>query len=64
MVLNANFNNISLILWRLVLLVEVKDSWQISGFLPGTLVSNTNKTVRHDIAEKHHTPNPLYRSIG
>jgi hypothetical protein len=40
------------------------DLWQVNGFSPGTPVSSTNKTDRHDITEivesgvKHHKPNP------
>jgi hypothetical protein len=29
----------------------VSDLWQVCGFSPGTLVSSTNKTERHDITE-------------
>jgi hypothetical protein len=29
----------------------VSDLWQVGGFLPGTLVSSTNKTDRHNITE-------------
>jgi hypothetical protein len=30
---------------------SVRDLRQVGGFSPGTLVSSTNKTDRHDIAE-------------
>jgi len=29
----------------------VSDLWQVDGFFPGTPVSSTNKTDRHDITE-------------
>ena len=82
MVFNTTFNNISVILWQSVLLVEetgvpIEDHWSCEfescswrdllnttlcdkvcqwlttgrWFSPGTPVSSTNKTGRHDIAE-------------
>ena len=42
------------------------DLWQVGCFSPGTPISSTNKTNRHDITEyivksgvKHHNPTPL-----
>jgi hypothetical protein len=62
--LKATFNNISVISWQPVLLVEVTgvpeenhrpvvSHWLAHGrwFSPGTPASSTTKTGRHDIAE-------------
>ena len=66
MVFNITFNNISVISWRSVVLVEetgiprenhrpVASRWQTLSHnypeTPGTPVSSTNKTDRHDITE-------------
>ena len=47
------------------------DLRQVSGFSPGTLVSSTNKTDRHDISRnivengvKQPSPNPIQGSVG
>jgi hypothetical protein len=66
-VINATFNNISVISWRSVLLVEETEVpctrlvttndkvYQLLAhgrwFSPGTPASSTTKTGRHDIAE-------------
>ena len=34
-----------------VVIKFVSDLWQVGGFFPGTPVSSTNKTDRHDITE-------------
>jgi hypothetical protein len=48
----------------------VSDLRQVSGFSPGTLVSSTNKTDRHDISRnivengvKQPSPNPIQGSV-
>jgi hypothetical protein len=54
MVFYATVNNISVISWWYVLLVEVKfRQWLATGlwFSPGPPVSSTNKIDRHDITE-------------
>jgi hypothetical protein len=50
MVFNATFNNISVISWRSVLLMEETGEYKLGGCgSPDTQFPSTNATDRHDI---------------